>query len=115
MVAVRRRGRPRRDDKQMLNGILWVICSGALWRDMPEDFGPWSSVYQRFRDWRNQRVFDQMLKRLQLKRNESGQIDLKTWMIDSTYWRHSTTFRAFIRYNSRLHLYGAVKRGPFMP
>ncbi|MNJ34416.1 hypothetical protein D3C77_291280 [compost metagenome] len=36
----------------MLNGVLWVLCSGAAWRDMPERFGPWSTVYQRFRDWR---------------------------------------------------------------
>ncbi|PXX51907.1 Transposase and inactivated derivatives, partial [Pseudomonas sp. LAMO17WK12:I10] len=46
-------GRPRNDDRLMLNGILWVLCSGAAWRDMPERFGPWSTVYQRFRDWRN--------------------------------------------------------------
>ncbi len=68
----------------MLNGVLWVLCSGAAWRDMPERFGPRSTVYQRFRDWRNQGTFDQMLKRLHLKLNEKGMIDLKTWMIDST-------------------------------
>lgn len=44
----------------MLNGVLWVLCSGAAWRDMPERFGPWSTVYQRFRDWRNCGAFDQM-------------------------------------------------------
>lgn len=76
--------RPRTDDRLMLNGVLWVLCSGAAWRDMPERFGPWSTGYQRFRDWRNQRSFDQMLKRLHLKLNEKGMIDLKTWMIDST-------------------------------
>ncbi|CRM38996.1 Transposase [Pseudomonas sp. 37 R 15] len=80
----RRTGRPRTDDRLMLNGVLWVLCSGAAWRDMPERFGPWSTVYQRFRDWRNQGTFDQMLKRLHLKLNEKGMIDLKTWMIDST-------------------------------
>lgn len=74
-IGPTRRGWPRRDGRKMLNGILGVLCSGAPWRDMPDEFGPWSSVSQRFRDWRNQRVFDQMLKRLQLKLNESGQID----------------------------------------
>lgn len=88
-VGPTRRGRPRRDDIKMLNGILWVLCSGAPWRDMLDERGPWSSAYQRFRDWRNQRVFDQMLTRLQLKLNENGQIDLKTWMIDSTAVRAS--------------------------
>lgn len=77
-------GRPRHDDRLMLNGILWVLCSGAAWRDMPERFGPWSTVYQRFRDWRNRGTFDQMLKRLHIRLNEQGLIDLDTWMIDST-------------------------------
>ena len=35
-----RGGRPRTDDRLMLNGVLWVLCSGAAWRDMPERFGP---------------------------------------------------------------------------
>ncbi|MEN5201270.1 IS5 family transposase [Pseudomonas wadenswilerensis] len=77
-------GRPRNNDRLMLNGILWVLCSGATWRDMPERFGPWSTVYQRFRDWRNRGTFDQMLKRLNIKLNEQGLIDLDTWMVDST-------------------------------
>mgnify|MGYP003530008356 CR=1 FL=1 len=80
----RRNGRPRADDRLMLNGVLWVLCSGAAWRDMPEHFGPWSTVYQRFRDWCNQGTFDLMLRRLHIKLNEQGLIDLETWMIDST-------------------------------
>ena len=80
----RHSGRPRADDRLMLNCVLWVLCSGAAWRDMPERFGPWSTVYQRFRDWRNQGTFDVMRKRLHIKLNEQGLIDLETWMIDST-------------------------------
>ena len=53
-IEARRGGRPRADDRLRLNGILWVLCSGAAWRDMPERFGPWSTVYQRFRDWRTE-------------------------------------------------------------
>jgi len=68
----------------MLDGVLWVLYSGAAWRDMPERFGPWSTAYQRFRGWRNQGTFEQMLKRLHPRLNEQGLIDLQTWMIDST-------------------------------
>ena len=78
------RERPRLSDRLMLDGVLWTLCSGAAWRVMPERFGPWSTVYQRFRGWRNQGTFDQMLKRLHLRLNEQGLIDLQTWMIDST-------------------------------
>jgi Transposase and inactivated derivatives len=86
------RGRPRLSDRLMLDGVLWVLCSGAAWRDMPERFGPWSTVYQRFRGWRNQGTFDQMLKRLHLRLNEQGLIDLQTWMIDSTAVRSTRAF-----------------------
>ncbi|MGE8372876.1 IS5 family transposase [Pseudomonas putida] len=97
------RGRPRLSDRLMLDGVLWVLCSGAAWRDMPERFGPWSTVYQRFRGWRNQGTFEQMLKRLHLRLNEQGLIDLQTWMIDSTAVRAT-------RASS-----GAGKRGPDEP
>ena len=38
------RGRPPKDHRQMLNGILWLARSGAAWRDVPERYGPWESV-----------------------------------------------------------------------
>lgn len=63
-----RTGRPRRDDRLMLNGLFWVLCSGAAWRDLPERFGPWSTVYQRFRDWRDDGTFTKVLERLHIVR-----------------------------------------------
>ena len=65
-------GRPRSDDRLMLNGIFWILCSGAAWRDLPEQFGPWSTVYQRFRDWRDDGTFDQVLERLHIRLNQEG-------------------------------------------
>lgn len=62
-------GRPRRDDRLMLNGIFWVLCSGAAWRDMPERFGPWSTVYQRFRDWRDDGTFDRNVELVVASKN----------------------------------------------
>lgn len=60
-------GRPRSDDRQVLDGIFWVLCSGAAWRDLSERLGPWSTVYQRFRDWRVDGTFDQTLERLDVR------------------------------------------------
>ncbi|MBE9915609.1 IS5 family transposase, partial [Paenibacillus donghaensis] len=54
-------GRPAIDNRKMLNGMLWVIRSGAPWRDLPEHYGPWSSVYTRFRRWEKAGIFDRML------------------------------------------------------
>ncbi|AUZ46281.1 hypothetical protein BOP93_11980 [Pseudomonas orientalis] len=62
----------------MLNGVFWMFCSGATWRVMPERYGPWSTVYQRFRHWCSQGIFDKMLKRLHVKLNTQGLIDLGT-------------------------------------
>lgn len=55
-------GRPAKDNRQMLNAMLWVIRSGAPWRDLPEYYGPWQSVYTRFRRWEQAGIFDRMLK-----------------------------------------------------
>ncbi len=80
-------GRPRSDDRLVLHGILWILCSGAAWRDLPEPFGAWSTAYQRFRGWRDDGTFDRILERLHIRLNQEGLIDLDTWMIDSTAMR----------------------------
>ena len=46
-----KQGRPRKDDRLMIEAILWVVRTGAPWRDLPPDFGSWKSVYTRFRTW----------------------------------------------------------------
>jgi transposase len=44
-------GRPFRSHRQVINGILWIHRSGAPWRDLPDHYGPWTTVYDRFRRW----------------------------------------------------------------
>jgi transposase len=46
------RGVPRVNDRRVLNGIFWVLRSGAPWRDLPETFGPYTTCYNRFVRWR---------------------------------------------------------------
>ena len=57
-------GRPRNDDRQILNGILWIVRSGAAWRDLPERYGAWSTVYGRFAQWQEEGTFEKILKEL---------------------------------------------------
>ena len=45
------RGVPRVNDRRVLNGIFWVLCSGAPWRDLPDNFGPYTTCYNRFVRW----------------------------------------------------------------
>lgn len=46
-----KRGRPRKDDRIVIEGILWIIRTGAPWRDLPSDFGSWKTIHSRMRRW----------------------------------------------------------------
>jgi transposase len=79
-----KRGGQWLDHRLMMNGMFWVLCSGAPWRDLPERYRSWSTVYDRFRDYRISGFLDGILKRLMLKLNEQGLIDFDLWQVDST-------------------------------
>jgi transposase len=56
-------GRPRRDHRTMLAGMLWVLGSGASWRDLPEEeFGPWQTVYGRYRKWCREGLWQRIME-----------------------------------------------------
>ncbi len=78
------KGRPSRSDTELLNGIFWILCSGSPWRDLPEKYGPWQTVYDRFRKWQQRGVFVRILKRLRLRLQQDGCLDLNTWFMDAT-------------------------------
>ncbi len=60
------RGRPRREHQTMLAGMLWVLGNGASWRDLPEEeFGPWQTVYDRYRKWCEEGLWQQIVDALQ--------------------------------------------------
>ena len=55
------RGVKRVDDRRVLNGIFWVLRSGAPWRDLPERYGPRTTCYNRFNRWRKAGVWDRLM------------------------------------------------------
>ena len=73
-----KRGRPRKDDRVMLNGMLWIVRSGAQWRELPEAYGPWQSVYARFAKWRDDGTLEAIFRVL------SKEADKENLSIDST-------------------------------
>lgn len=77
-----RTGRPPSDPRLMLNGIFWNLGTGAPWRDLPERFGPWQTVYDHFRKWRKSGVFARIIEALQVKLDEKGLIDWELWCVD---------------------------------
>ncbi len=58
------RGRKRKDDRLMFNGILWILKTGAPWRDLPPDFGTWKTVHKRFLQWAKLEIWEDILKKL---------------------------------------------------
>ena len=56
----RKKGRPRNDNRKMLNGMLWMNHSGAQWRQLSQCYGPWQSVYARFAKWRDDGLWEKI-------------------------------------------------------
>jgi len=84
-----RRGRPRSDLREMLNAIFWLLRTGAPWRDLPERYGPWQTVYEWFSRWRRDGTWDRMLEALQIRLDREGRIDWDLWCVDGTNVRAS--------------------------
>ena len=76
-------GRPPRDHRRVLDGIFWIARTGSQWRDLPEVFGKWSSVYRQFRRWTLAGLWDVLLEAL----NDIKDVGETVQMIDSTIIR----------------------------
>lgn len=83
------RGGQWNDHRTTLNGIFWKLHTGAQWREIPERYGNWTSVYDRFNRWRRDGTIDRMLERLHLRLDETGRIDIDLWCVDATQIRAS--------------------------
>src|ERR1700679_776699 len=75
--------------RTMLNGMLWILRSGAPWRDLPERYGNFKTVHHRFSRWRRNGMFDKVLKALQIRLDKQGKIDWDLWLVDGTSIRAS--------------------------
>ena len=62
LPAPKSTGRPGLDPMIVFNAILWILSSGAPWRDLPPHYGNWNSIYHKFRLWCAQDVFENILK-----------------------------------------------------
>jgi putative transposase len=75
-----RQGPVRKDNRLMVEGMLWKMRTGAPWRDLPEEFGPWESIYTRFSRWCKAGIWREVLAALQ----QEGASDYEWLMIDSS-------------------------------
>ena len=76
--VAKKNGRPYKNVRNTVNGIVWILKSGAPWRDLPNRYGEWNAVYKCFSKWQEQGLFEKIFEELALE------CDLQDLSIDST-------------------------------
>lgn len=80
-------GRYYHDHRAILNGMLYWMHTGVPWRDLPERYGPWQTVYSRFRSWSRSGLWDRILQQLQRELDGLGEIEWTLWCVDGSIVR----------------------------
>jgi transposase len=95
-----KKGKPWCPHHQVLNGIFWILGTGAQWRDLPRRYGRWKTVYDRYRRWCHSGLFQKLLDALEAQARRSERIDFEFSAVDGS--------------NVRAHrcAAGALKKGP---
>ena len=79
------RGRPWRDTREVMNGVLWILRSGARWQDLPTRFPPYQTCHRRFQQWVREGTLRKVLEALAQDLKERGDLDLSECFIDGTF------------------------------
>jgi transposase len=106
-------GRPNVEHRRILDGILWKLRTGAPWRDLPERYGPWSTVYSRFFRWRRAGVWDRLFGAVLARADAAGELDWDLHFVDGTVIRahqHAAGAKGGTRNRRRSAAAGAASR-----
>lgn len=79
------RGRPWNDPRRILDGILWVLVSGARWKDMPDRYPPYQTCHRWFQGWVKNGVLERAIQAIAAELEDRGGIDLSECFIDGTF------------------------------
>jgi transposase len=80
-----KRGRPRKDDRLVLEGVLWVLRTGARWKDTLKEFAPYQTCHRRFTAWVRDGTLERLLQALVADLQARGGIDLSEAYIDGSF------------------------------
>jgi transposase len=101
----KRTGRPLADHRGVVEGVVWRFRTGAPWRDVPERFGNWNTIYCKFNDWSRDGTWARLLAAAQARADAIGELDWVT-AIDSTIARvhqHGATLARDTGGSNELH------------
>jgi transposase len=80
-----RRGRPRANDRHSLDGILWVLRSGARWKDLPRRYGAPSTCHRRLQEWQSQGVWEHIWLKFLSTLDQQGKLDWRQALLDGSF------------------------------
>src|SRR5256885_15763185 len=84
-VRADRRGRPWTDRRKALDGILWILRTGAPWKDLPKRYGAYQTVHRRFQNWVRSKILEAVLLAVAQDLKDRGGLDLRECFIDGTF------------------------------
>lgn len=84
-VRADRRGRPWSDRRKTLDGVLWILRTGAPWKDLPARYGKYQTVHRRFQQWVRSGVLEEVLLAVAQDLKDRGGLDLQECFIDGTF------------------------------
>jgi transposase len=84
-VKTTKRGRPRVSDRLILDGILWILKTGAQWNELPDKYPPYQTCHRRFQEWVRSGVLAELLRVLAQDMEARGGISLEECFIDGTF------------------------------
>lgn len=81
-----RKGRPSTDRRQLVQGMMWILKTGARWQDLPRDrFPPYQTVHRHYQEWVKKGLFKKILEKLVEHLREKGKINLAETFIDASF------------------------------
>src|SRR5260370_9782391 len=79
------RGRPWQDTRAVLNGVFWVLRTGAPWHDLPRRYPPYQTCHRRFQQWQRSGLLTQLLQKVAEDLRDRGKLDLSESFIDASF------------------------------
>jgi transposase len=79
------RGRPWRDARAVFQGVLWILRTGAQWRELPSKYPPYQTCHRRFQSWQRSGLLTCVLQKLVEDLRDRGKIDLSETFIDASF------------------------------